>query len=136
VNARTHGALLAGEVAELVGVSGTTVGQWARRGYIRSSRSAGEPRVYAVEDVAEAAIVAELLDRGVRHAEIRAAIAHLREAGDWPLSAAELATTDDGRLVLHRRDGDYALTARGWQQLGVPPPLREVRLRLPRTRHG
>ena len=71
---RPHGRLLAGEVGELAGVSGTTIGQWARRGYIRSSQSAGEPRVYSVEDVAEAAIVCELLERGVTHAEVRSAI--------------------------------------------------------------
>ena len=47
----------AGEAGELAGVSGTTIGQWARWGYIRASQSAGDPHVYSVEDVAEAAIV-------------------------------------------------------------------------------
>ena len=75
---RPHGHFLAAEVGELAGVSGTTIGQWARRGYIRSSASDGEPRVYSVEDVAEAAIVGELLDRGVAHADIRRAIDRLR----------------------------------------------------------
>jgi len=68
---RVHGRLLAADVAELAGVSGTTIGQWARRGYIRSSQSEGEPRVYSVEDVGEAAIVADLLARGIRHADVR-----------------------------------------------------------------
>ena len=55
---RAHGQFLAAEVGELAGVSGTTIGQWARWGYIRSSASDGEPRVYGVEDVGEATMVA------------------------------------------------------------------------------
>ena len=54
-------------------MSGTTIGQWARRGLIRSSQSDGEPRVYSVEDIAEATVVAELLARGVRHADVHRA---------------------------------------------------------------
>ena len=49
-NARPHGHFLAAEAGELAGVSGTTIGQWARRGLIRSSVSDEEPRVYSVED--------------------------------------------------------------------------------------
>src|SRR5918997_377616 len=56
-----HGHFLAAEVGELAGVSGTTIGQWARWGYIRSSVSGGDPHVYSVEDVGEAVIVGELL---------------------------------------------------------------------------
>ena len=74
---RPHGHFLAGEAGELAGVSGTTIGQWARWGYIRASQSAGDPHVYSVEDVAEAAIVSTLLERGVRHADVRRAIARL-----------------------------------------------------------
>src|ERR1700744_1871837 len=105
--ARPHGELLAGEVGELAGVSGTTIGQWARGGYIRSSRSDGEPRVYSVEDVAEAAIVHALLERGVKHAQVRRVISQLGEYGDWPLSEAPLATTDEPRprIVLPERGG-------------------------------
>ena len=136
---RGRGHLLAGEAGELVGVSGTTIGQWARRGYIRASRSAALPHVYSVEDVAEAAIVAALLRRGVRHADIRRAIERLRGYGDWPLSTATLATTRaDGprggrpRIVL-REDGEtFVLTARGWQTVAVPIEADEVRLRLGR----
>jgi DNA-binding transcriptional MerR regulator len=130
---RPHGELLAGDAGELVGVSGTTIGQWARRGYIRSSQSEGEPRVYSVEDVAEASMVAQLLARGIRHAEIRAALERLPSPGAWPLSEAELATTDDGgRPGIVLRDGAeaYGLTERGWQLLAMPPRLREVHLRL------
>jgi hypothetical protein len=48
VPARAHGAFLAGEVGELAGVSGNTIGQWARWGYIRASQSGGDPHVYSV----------------------------------------------------------------------------------------
>lgn len=55
-----RGHYLAREVGLLAGVPGHTVGQWARRGYIQSSQSAGRPRVYSFQDVAEAMVVHEL----------------------------------------------------------------------------
>ena len=125
-----HGHLLAGEVGELVGVSGTTIGQWARHGYIRPSRSADLPHVYAVEDVGEASIVAALLQHGVRHADVRAAIARLGDLGHWPLSEARLSVTADGRLLLHEDGLAHALTRRGWQVVALPDDSEEVRLRL------
>ncbi|MBX5442419.1 MAG: MerR family transcriptional regulator [Solirubrobacteraceae bacterium] len=112
MGARVHGDLLAADVGELVGVSGTTIGQWARRGLIRSSRSDGEPRRYGVEDVAEAAVVAELLARGVPHAAIHRAIERLSGSGSsWPLSDAWLATTEGPRprIALRDDDGDGVL---------------------------
>jgi DNA-binding transcriptional MerR regulator len=137
---RPHGHFLAAEVGELAGVSGTTIGQWARRGYIRSSGSEGEPRVYSVEDVVEAAIVGELLGRGVRHKEVRRAITGLEEEyGTWPRSEAALATTREaGRahIVLRNGDGVYALSPRGWQRLATPPTIEDVRLRLHRTQQA
>jgi DNA-binding transcriptional MerR regulator len=134
---RSHGSFLAGEVGELVGVSGTTIGQWARRGYIRASVSDGHPHVYAVEDLAEAVIVAALLERGVRHADVRRAIERLgEEHGRWPLSDAVLGTIGgpDGhsRIVLHEREGIYALGPHGWQQVADPPEVEDVRWRLRR----
>jgi hypothetical protein len=131
---KPHGEFLAGAVGEIAGVSGTTIGQWARWGYIRASRSDGDPHVYAFEDVVEALMVKALLDRGVSRPMIRRAIAHLD--GAWPLTDAQLATTDGGRrprIVLREDDGAYALTPRGWQRMVAPPPLRDVRLRLRRT---
>ena len=125
-----HGRLSAGDVGELVGVSGTTIGQWARHGYIRPSQSAALPHVYAVEDVGEASIVAALLGRGVRHADVRRAIARLRDHGAWPLSAARLSVTAQGRLVLHEDGGAHVLTPRGWQLTAMPGESEEVRLRL------
>ena len=132
---RPHGHLLAGEVGELAGVSGSTIGQWARWGYIRASQSAGDPHVYSVEDVAEAVIVHELLERGVRHADVRKAVERLHSYGTWPLSEAPLATTSEGRprLVLRENGDAYALSPRGWQLMTAPPPLRDVRIRLRRS---
>ncbi len=130
---RPHGSFLAGDVGELVGVSGTTVGQWARRGYVRASVSGGTPHVYSIEDVAEAAVVAELLRRGVRRPAVRGLVRRLGdELGRWPLSEAELATA--GGRVFRRADGElYALGERGWQEVVVAPDLEDVRLRLRRA---
>lgn len=58
-----RGYYLAHEVGWLAGVSGDRIGQWARRGYIRSSVSSVVPRVYSFQDVAEAMVVHELLLR-------------------------------------------------------------------------
>jgi DNA-binding transcriptional MerR regulator len=131
-NTKPHGQFLAAEAGELAGVSGTTIGQWARRGLIRSSISDDEPRVYSVEDVAEAAVVRALLERGVRHGDVHRLITRLSRYGTWPLSQAALATTVDGapQIVLREDEGDWVLTARGWQRPAAPPALREVRLRL------
>jgi MerR HTH family regulatory protein len=130
-----HGSFLAGEVGELAGVSGNTIGQWARRGLIRSSQSDGEPRRYAVEDIAEATVVAELLERGVRHLDVHRASERLAPRfGPWPLSDAPLGTiVEDGgrpRIVLLEREAVYELAPRGWQLMAAPPPVDDVRIRL------
>src|SRR4051794_32560129 len=127
---RPHGRFLAGEAGELVGVSGTTIGQWARRGYIRASRSTRDPHVYSLEDVAEAWVVHALLERGVGHAAVRHTIAALGDDTRWPLLRAPLATTDGNgtpRVVLCDADGAYALSGRGWQRLAVRPELQALR---------
>ena len=134
---KAHGDFLAGAVGEIAGVSGTTIGQWARWGYIRASRSGGDPHVYAFEDVVEALMVKALLDRGVSRPMIRRAVAQLTEYGAWPLSQARLATTPGGRrprIILREDDGTYALSPRGWQRMVAPPPLEDVRLRLKRAK--
>src|SRR3954447_5491683 len=121
--ARPHGRLLAREAGALAGVSGTTIGQWARWGLIRSSQSEAEPRVYSVEDAAEAVIVAELLERGVAHTDIHAAIERLEGYGRWPLSEARLATTHEAgrpRIALGEEGEWLALGPRGWRGSGEP----------------
>jgi hypothetical protein len=133
--ARPHGRLLAGEAGALAGVSGSTIGQWARWGYIASSQSSQEPRVYSVEDVAEAAIVAELLTRGVAHRGVLSAIERLADYGRWPLSEARLATTVGGaraRIALYDEGQWLVLGPRGWQAVANGLQLDEVRLRLRR----
>jgi DNA-binding transcriptional MerR regulator len=132
---RAHGSFLAGDVGELAGVSGNTIGQWARWGYIRASKSTGDPHVYSVEDVAEAAMVHELLEHGVSHMQVRRAISYLGSYGDWPLSEASLAVSEERRprIVLREAGGEFALSPRGWQRMVAPPPLRDVRLRLRRS---
>jgi DNA-binding transcriptional MerR regulator len=134
-NARPHGRFLAADAGELAGVSGTTIGQWARRGLIRSSVADDDPRVYSVEDVTEAAVVRALLERGIRHADVHRLIDRLADYGRWPLSAAALATTTERapRIVLREDEGDWVLTARGWQRPATPTAVREVRLRLKRS---
>ena len=80
-------------------------------------------------------MVSALLERGVRHADVRRAIGRLGCYGEWPLSDAPLATTVDHgrpRIVLREDDGVYALGARGWQLMAPPPRLEDVRLRLKR----
>ncbi len=101
-----RGWYLAREAGLLAGVSGDTIGQWARYGYIKSSWSATVPRVYSCQDVAEAIAVHELIDRGVKHGDIRSAIEDLRaEYGDWPLQIAPIATAG-GRVVRKTTSGE------------------------------
>ena len=110
---RPRGLYWAAEVGQLAGVSRRTVGQWARHGYIRSSRSTTSPRVYSFQDVAEAIVVHELIDRGVPRPEIRRTVENTREQyGDWPLTAAPLVTTLNAEghgppsVLLHLEDAD------------------------------
>lgn len=109
-----RGYYLAHEVGWLAGVSGDRVGQWARRGYIRSEVSSVVPRVYSYQDVAEAMVVHELLQRGTPVRRIKRAIEVLREQyGAWPLTQAPIVTAElrggpGGRtaaLLLEQSDG-------------------------------
>jgi uncharacterized protein (DUF433 family) len=88
---------LAHEVGRLAGLSGDRIGQWARRGYIRSSQSTATPRVYSYQDVAEAMLVHELEERGVALHTIRTTIERLRRlyGTDWPLTRADLSVPRD-----------------------------------------
>lgn len=88
-----RGRYLAHEAGRLAGVSGDRIGQWARRGYIRSSVSSGRPRVYSYQDIAEAMVVHELLQREVALDAIKKAVRYLRESvgSSWPLLHAKLS---------------------------------------------
>jgi len=137
-----RGRYLAWEAGQLAGVSGKTMGQWARCGYVRSSVASVAPRVYSFQDIAEAMVVHELLERGVPHREIRKAIRHLEdEYGDWPLTEAPLATVTGvarapeerrARVVLRADEADYDVGDRGWQQVLEPENLQEIRRQLSR----
>ncbi len=131
-----QGRYLAWEAGQLAGVSGNTLGQWARWGYIRSSVSGGTPHVYSYQDVAEAMVVHELLDRGVAHRDVKRAIAQLGEYGDWPLTEAPLATFSGGggaaRVVVRRGDAAYEVGDRGWQQVVEVGSLEAIRGQLNR----
>lgn len=108
---RPRGYYLAHEAGLLAGVSGDRIGQWARRGYIKSSVSTRIPRVYSFQDVAEAIAVHELLLRQVPLAKIKRAVVTLRsQYGDWPLTQAPIMTmtTRGGKgagLILEGDDG-------------------------------
>ena len=130
ITAKPHGHFLAGEAGELAGVSGNTVGQWARWGYIRASQSAGDPHVYSVEDIAEAAIVRVLLERGVRHADIRHAVrpSPLRRLAA-ERGAARHHAGRPARDRLRERRHLRAVGAR-LAVMSAPPALDDVRLRL------
>jgi uncharacterized protein (DUF433 family) len=87
------GHYLADEVGQLAGVSGYTVGQWARREYIRASQQAhGYPYVYAYQDIGEAMVVHALIEQGVGLRYIKRALRALRErvGSTWPLTKAEI----------------------------------------------
>lgn len=83
---------MASEVGQLAGVSGKRIGQWARRGYIRSSWSDCSPRIYSYQDIAEAMVVHELEDHDVAPKAIGDAVSLLREllGTNWPLQESEL----------------------------------------------
>jgi uncharacterized protein (DUF433 family)/DNA-binding transcriptional MerR regulator len=124
-----RGHYLAWEAGQLAGVSGNTMGQWARRGYIVASQSATIPKVYSFQDVAEAMVVHDLLERGVVHRDIRTAIDALREYGDWPLTDANLstvATRGKTRLVAELDGVAYDIGDRGWQRVVNPEHLTRI----------
>lgn len=113
-----RGHYLAYDAGRLAGVSGNTIGQWARRGYIRSSQSSDIPRVYSYQDVAEAMVVHELLERGIRHQAIKQTVQRLRSryGHDWPLTRARLGTAG-GSVVAEDEGVTYDVGGDSWQQI-------------------
>ncbi len=127
MNSSPKGWYLAREVGLLAGVSGDTVGQWARRGYVQSSRSDLVPRVYSYQDVAEAMVVHELLDRQVPYREIRSALPSLRaEYGDWPLQVAPLATVGSELVELVGGESPWSAGRRRGQGVIELDDLRRI----------
>lgn len=122
-----RGHYLAHEVGFLAGVSGQTIGQWAKNGYIRSSWGDKTPRTYSFQDVAEAMVVHELIEDRIDYSEIREAIAGLRErfGNDWPLMGAQDKLGTYGhpdkakrRVAFKEDDGTYYdLGRKKWQQM-------------------
>lgn len=118
-----RGHYLAHEVGQLAGVSGSTIGQWAHYGYIRASQSGpGEyPRLYSFQDVAEAILVHELIEKKVPMKVLRPVIEGLRDRfGDWPLQHARLETLSSPDITVAAllvRDGEkrFELGPHGWQ---------------------
>jgi uncharacterized protein (DUF433 family) len=94
-----RGHYLAYEVGALAGVSGVTIGSWARYGLIDSSQGEGRPRVYAYQDIASAMVVHDLLERGAKRADIRWLVGDRKAVGGvrWPLLRSELFTYPTGR---------------------------------------
>lgn len=131
-----RGRYLAWEAGQLAGVSGLAIGQWARRGYIRSSVEQAIPRIYSFQDIAEAMVVHELLERGVTHRDIKKAICELGDRyGDWPLTDAKLATIPGeahARVIARESEGDYDIGGLGWQQVVEPENLEKIRAQLRR----
>src|SRR5947207_3254753 len=76
----TRATYVANEVGRLAGVSGHKIGQWARNGYIQgvASDPGRFPLLYSFQDIAEAIIVHELLDRDASYAQIRRTTGNLR----------------------------------------------------------
>src|SRR4051812_904564 len=96
---------------ELAGVSGHSIGQWARYGLITPTVFEGRPaNLYSFWDVAEAIVVRWLTDRGFAYHEIRSGLASVRDDfPEWPLLNAPLgigqqSESDRGALV--RREAD------------------------------
>lgn len=114
-----RGHYLADEVGMLAGVSGNTIGQWSRRGYIRASQSAsGYPKVYSFQDCAEAMVVHELLDAGVKLQLVAITIQRLRDGyGDWPLSHAKLLVSSSGCVAREVDERVELVTGREGQVL-------------------
>jgi uncharacterized protein (DUF433 family)/DNA-binding transcriptional MerR regulator len=123
----------------LAGVSGNTIGQWARNDLIRPTISRGLPsNLYSFFDAAEAIAVRWLRDNGRTYKQIHNAIEGARRddkrAGKkhaaWPLSSSKLglgrATAetkhDRGSIVLKdQSDGQYLDVTHGYDQIAFKP---------------
>lgn len=123
-------------VGALAGVSGYTVGQWARYGLIEPTHFEGPPaHLYSFFDVAEAIVVHWLQSRGFSYRQIHAAVDRAREDHPrWPLYTAPLGIAQHavdgdprGVIVLEVVKGVFAETGRsddaGDEQITLKPEL-------------
>lgn len=114
-----HGVYSPGMTGALAGVSGKSVGQWARYGLIRPTVYRGRPaNLYSYFDVAEAIVVRWMLDHGITHRDIRLALDGVSEAFPrWPLLNAPLGigrlSIDDRALLVRREDVHVYVEATG-----------------------
>ncbi len=126
----------------LAGVSGQSIGQWARYGLVTPTVYEGRPaNLYSYHDVAEAIVVRWLLEQGFPHAEIRTALASVRDDyPSWPLLQAPLGVgrqslQDRGSLVKRERADVYVdVSGRAPGQLVIRPLLLETARDM--LRHG
>jgi uncharacterized protein (DUF433 family)/DNA-binding transcriptional MerR regulator len=126
----------------LAGVSGRSIGQWARHGLIKPTVYKGRPaNLYSYFDVGEAIVIRWLLDEGFLHLEIRSALDDVRaDHPHWPLLNAPLgigrqSVDDRGLLVRHRDDGVYVdVSGRAPGQLVIKPTLLDAARDM--LRHG
>jgi uncharacterized protein (DUF433 family)/DNA-binding transcriptional MerR regulator len=125
------GVYLPHRAGALAGVSGQSIGQWARHGLITPTVYEGRPaNLYSYNDVGEAIVVRWLLDEGFAHGEIRSALADVREEfPHWPLLNAPLgigrqSLGDRGALVRkHDRDAYVDVSGRAPNQFVLRPQL-------------
>lgn len=116
-------------VGALAGVSGQTIGQWARYGFINPTVYEGRPiNLYSYYDVAHAVAVKWLLTEGFGYNEIRAAIENAKSAHpDWPLTSAPLGIArqsekgDRGTLAQRDGTGYVDLVVGGGSQTTLTP---------------
>jgi uncharacterized protein (DUF433 family)/DNA-binding transcriptional MerR regulator len=116
---------------QLAGVSGKSIGRWARYGLIRPTVYEGRPaNLYSFFDVAEAIVVRWLTDRSFEYSEIRSALKDVRgEHPDWPLLNAplgigQLSEGDRGSLVRRDSGGQYMdVSGRAPGQFVIRPRL-------------
>lgn len=121
-----------GMTGALAGVSGQSVGQWARHRLIQPSVYRGRPaNLYSYYDVAEAVVVRWLVELRFSHRVIRKALDSVRgDYPNWPLLRAPLAVgrlsiDDRARLVRRVADGTYmdAVDASRPEQVVIKPAL-------------
>jgi DNA-binding transcriptional MerR regulator/uncharacterized protein (DUF433 family) len=126
------GIYAAHRVGALAGVSGYTIGQWARNGLVRPTYYEGRPaNLYAFNDVAEAIVIRWLLSKGFTYEQIHRAVDRAsQEHPDWPLLKAPLgvaqhAIQGDPRGVIARRadDGTYVDISHAGEQITLKPQL-------------